>query len=117
MATGFQRIESLFIFVLACAAYHHYGFSWILFFILILAPDVFFAGYLIDPKIGARIYNIGHIYAAPVILLLLHYLAGMPQAPAISLIWTAHIAFDRVLGFGLKYDSGFRDTHLGKLNR
>ncbi|MBI5636338.1 MAG: DUF4260 domain-containing protein [Nitrospinae bacterium] len=117
MVTGFQRIESLFIFVLACAVYFHYGFSWILFFFLILAPDIFFAGYLINPKIGARVYNIGHIYAAPVILLSLHYSAGMPQALPISIIWIAHIAFDRVLGFGLKYESGFKDTHLGKINR
>jgi hypothetical protein len=29
------------------------------------------------------------------------------------LIWTAHIGFDRALGIGLKYPTGFGDTHLG----
>lgn len=106
MVTGFQRIESLFIFALACAVYYHFGFSWILFFLLMLAPDVFFAGYLINPKVGMRVYNIGHIYATPMILIALHYLAGLPHALPIAIIWIAHIAFDRVLGFGLKYEPG-----------
>ena len=26
-----------------------------------------------------------------------------------------HSAFDRVMGYGLKYATGFRDTHLGTL--
>lgn len=117
MAVKFQKAESLFIFVFACAVYYHYGFSRILFFLLILAPDIFMVGYLINPKIGARVYNIGHIYSAPVILIALHYFAGVPHALPISIIWIAHIALDRMLGFGLKYDSGFRDTHLGKTNQ
>jgi hypothetical protein len=28
------------------------------------------------------------------------------------LIWTAHIGFDRMLGYGLKYPTRFKDTHL-----
>ena len=31
----------------------------------------------------------------------------------IALIWAAHIGVDRVLGYGLKYPTAFRDTHLG----
>jgi hypothetical protein len=31
---------------------------------------------------------------------------------ALSLIWIAHIGFDRMLGFGLKYPTVFKDTHL-----
>jgi hypothetical protein len=30
----------------------------------------------------------------------------------LALIWVAHIGFDRMLGFGLKYPSRFKDTHL-----
>lgn len=33
------------------------------------------------------------------------------------LIWIAHIGFDRTLGYGLKYDSGFKFTHLGRIGR
>jgi hypothetical protein len=30
----------------------------------------------------------------------------------LALIWFAHIGFDRLLGFGLKYPTRFKDTHL-----
>ena len=33
----------------------------------------------------------------------------------IALIWLAHIGFDRSLGYGLEYPSGFRDTHLQRV--
>ncbi|MEF9606012.1 DUF4260 family protein, partial [Paracoccus sp. PXZ] len=32
-------------------------------------------------------------------------------------LWLAHVGFDRVLGYGLKLPSGFRDTHLGRIGR
>jgi hypothetical protein len=35
-----------------------------------------------------------------------------PELLCIVLIWSAHIGFDRLLGFGLKYDTAFKDTHL-----
>jgi hypothetical protein len=31
---------------------------------------------------------------------------------AVAIIWFSHIAFDRMLGFGLKYPTFFKDTHL-----
>lgn len=36
---------------------------------------------------------------------------------AIAIIWAAHIAFDRAVGYGLKYETGFNDTHLGRVGR
>ncbi len=33
----------------------------------------------------------------------------------LALILFAHIGIDRLLGFGLKYPSGFKDTHLQRL--
>jgi hypothetical protein len=33
------------------------------------------------------------------------------------LIWASHIAFDRLVGYGLKYPTQFGDTHLGAIGR
>jgi hypothetical protein len=33
----------------------------------------------------------------------------------LCVIWVAHIGFDRLLGYGLKYPTAFKDTHLGKV--
>ena len=40
-----------------------------------------------------------------------------PVALALGLIWIAHIGMDRMLGYGLKYASGFGDTHLGRIGQ
>ena len=33
-----------------------------------------------------------------------------------SLIWLAHIGFDRTLGYGLKCPTAFKDTHLQRVD-
>ena len=38
-------------------------------------------------------------------------------AKTLSLIWFAHIGMDRALGYGLKYDADFKDTHLRRIGR
>jgi hypothetical protein len=38
-------------------------------------------------------------------------------ALTLPLVWGAHIGFDRVLGYGLKYPTSFGDTHLGRIGR
>jgi hypothetical protein len=34
-----------------------------------------------------------------------------------GVVWFAHIAADRVLGYGLKLPTDFKDTHLGRLGK
>jgi hypothetical protein len=35
----------------------------------------------------------------------------------VACIWAAHVGFDRMLGYGLKYGTSFGDTHLGRRGR
>ena len=69
-------------------------------------------GYFSNVSIGSATYNFAHTYITPAILLPIAYFAAKPQLFPIALIWTAHIGFDRLLGFGLKYPTNFKDTHL-----
>ena len=73
--------------------------------------------YLIGPRAGAAAYNLAHTYALSVPLALAGYWLASPIALALGLIWIAHIGMDRMLGYGLKYASGFADTHLGRIGR
>lgn len=91
------------------------GGSWILFVLLLLAPDLSMLGYLAGSRIGAAIYNAFHTYALPVILATYGLLGGSSLAVSMALIWLAHIGVDRLLGYGLKYASGFQDTHLDRV--
>ena len=91
------------------------GGSWILFVLLLLAPDLSMLGYLAGSRIGAAIYNAFHTYALPVILAAYGLLEGSSLAVSMALIWLAHIGVDRLLGYGLKYASGFKVTHLDRV--
>jgi hypothetical protein len=111
------RLEGAAVFTAAIALYAHAGFSWRLFALLILAPDLAMLPYLIGPRAGAAAYNLFHTYALALPLALAGCWLASSIAFALGLIWIAHIGMDRMLGYGLKYDSGFSDTHLGRAGR
>ena len=89
--------------------------SWLIYAALFFVPDFSFAGYLAGPRIGAVIYNVAHSYIGPAMLAAT--LLNTGQAVTVPLVWAAHIGFDRVMGYGLKYPSSFGDTHLGRIGR
>lgn len=109
------RLEGLAIGVAALVAYHLSGSSWWLFAALILVPDVSFVAYLAGPVAGAYAYNALHSWLGPVVLILVAVLGGWQMGISVGIIWAVHIGFDRALGYGLKFPSGFRDTHLGRI--
>lgn len=112
-ARAWLRVEGLVVLLFAAWLYAEGDFSWVLFAALFFVPDVSFAGYLAGPRAGAVVYNVGHSYVGPLALALGSIAAG--RTPELALIWAAHIGFDRALGYGLKYPSGFGDTHLGRI--
>jgi Domain of unknown function (DUF4260) len=73
--------------------------------------------YLVGPRAGALAYNLVHTYALALPLALAGFALDSPVASALALILIAHIGFDRMLGYGLKYASGFGDTHLSRIGR
>ncbi len=107
------RMEEACLLIAAVLLYAHLHFSWLLFAVLFLAPDLFMLGYLANPRVGAALYNLGHVVFCPARLASPSaYGAHRPLAMAIAIIWFSHIAFDRLLGYGLKYPTHFKDTHL-----
>ena len=109
------QVEEAALLATAIALYARFHLSWLLFAILFFAPDLFMLGYLASPRIGSAIYNLGHWLVIPLALLAIALYQNHPTTLAIALIWIAHIAFDRLLGFGLKYPTAFKDTHLQRL--
>lgn len=91
------------------------GYSWLFLVVLILAPDLSMLGYLGGSRLGTLSYDVVHTYAGPVVLGVAGVLGGYETALQIALIWLAHIGVDRMLGYGLKYPTGFKDTHLQRV--
>ncbi|MFI6042116.1 DUF4260 domain-containing protein [Nocardia sp. NPDC051321] len=113
----FERAENLAIVVVVIFGFVHLHFSWWWLLALFLAFDVAIVGYLVNERVGAICYNLTHGYVAPAVLLLGYVLTSATWCAFVGLVWAFHIATDRALGFGLKFASGFQDTHLGRIGR
>lgn len=85
--------------------------------LVLLAPDLSMIGYLAGPRPGAALYNLCHIYALPLLLVVAGVATGSTGMIAGGGLWLAHLGIDRALGSGLKLVTGFRDTHLGRIGR
>jgi hypothetical protein len=113
--TRILQAEALVLLIATVWIYHVLGASWWLFAVLLLFPDLFMVGYLKNSVVGAFVYNLGHTYVVPFVLLALIFAVQAPIPIVVPIIWIAHISMDRLLGYGLKLDTGFKDTHLGRI--
>ncbi len=109
------HLEGTSTLVLTVVLYSQGHYRWWLYAALFLTPDLFMLGYLANARVGAAIYNVAHTLAGPVMLLILGLFFSAPQVLPYALIWLSHIGFDRMLGYGLKYPTHFKDTHLQHL--
>ena len=113
-AKAILRLEGAVVLAAASIAYAGIGRGWVLFALLFFVPDISMLGYLGGRRLGAAVYNVGHTYIAPAALAAYGLFQSQPLALAVALIWIAHIGFDRLLGFGLKYETAFGHTHLSE---
>jgi hypothetical protein len=106
------RVEGLAVLIGALVLYFELGGPLWLLALVALAPDISMAAYLAGPRIGSTGYNLAHTYALPLALGGLGVWLAVPAATLVAAVWAGHIGADRLLGYGLKYRSGFKDTHL-----
>lgn len=109
------RIEGVALLWAAMMLYARIDESWWLFALLFFAPDVAMVGYAAGARIGAMIYNAFHSLAVALPVIVIGVVGDWHLVTAIGLVWLAHIGFDRVLGYGLKYPEGFKQTHLQRV--
>lgn len=109
------RLEGLAVAVGALVLYFDAGYGWLVLLLLILAPDLSALGYLAGKRVGAATYDLAHTYVWPVALGVAGVLTESGTATQLALIWLVHIGADRLLGYGLKYPTGFKDTHIQRV--
>ena len=108
-----RRIEAATMLAAAIAAYGLLGFSWGVFAACFFLPDLSMLFYLSGPRLGGAAYNLAHFFLFPLLLGALGVLGDVAAAQQAALVWGAHIAFDRALGWGLKYEQSFCHTDMG----
>ncbi len=109
------RLEGLAVLAGAITLYAYQGYNWWMFALLLLSPDVAMVAYMLNTRMGSLAYNLLHTSIFPILLGLLSLISGYDLGLALALIWLAHIGMDRVMGYGLKYPTSFKDTHLSRV--
>ncbi len=110
-----MRAEGGALLTASLVLYSLYRGSWVLFALLLLTPDLSMLGYLAGATTGAATYNLFHNYVLPAALGGYALLGDSSWVLSLALIWLAHIGMDRLVGYGLKYPTGFKDTHLNRV--
>src|SRR5687767_6043600 len=90
-----------------------FQFSWWIWILLFLSPDIAILSYGINKKAAAVIYNIFHHNGIAIAIAAAGLATNNTLLMITGTLLFSHAAFDRMLGFGLKYPDDFKHTHLG----
>lgn len=111
------KLEELGLFLLGVWAFNTLSFQWWWFLALLLAPDISMLGYVFGNTAGAVSYNFFHHRGLAILVYGLGYFAANEYLQLAGILLFSHIAMDRFFGYGLKYFSGFKNTHLGQIGK
>ena len=100
------KVEELTLVVLSFYLFLALDYAWWWFPLLFFLPDVSLAGYLINAKAGAVVYNVVHHKALSVLLYLTGSLTQFPGLQLAGVVMFGHSSFDRALGFELQQSKG-----------
>jgi hypothetical protein len=109
------KLEELALFLLGIFLFSQLHFAWWWFLVLILTPDIGMIGYLFENKTGAFTYNLFHHRGIAIACYLIGIYTHSEITQLIGVILFSHAAMDRIFGYGLKYEKGFKFTHLGEI--
>lgn len=96
--------------------------DWWWYALMFLGPDVSMLGYLFNTKVGAWCYNLLHHKGLSIILVVVGWIIEVYTPGPYFIMYTGiilfgHSSMDRFFGYGLKYENGFKFTHLGKIGK
>ena len=111
------KLEELAEMLLAIVVFAHLPYAWWVLPATFLLPDLSMLGYLAGPRMGAASYNLAHHKALAITVGVAGWALGQPVLMLAGTVLLFHSAFDRLLGYGLKYATGFQDTHLGRVGK
>ena len=108
----FLRGDALATLIAGVVGYGYLGAPWLAFVPLLLVPDASMIGYLRNARLGSLTYNIGHNLGTAGLAVGFGLWLGVGWLAVAGSVLVAHIGMDRLLGYGLKYPTTFKDTHL-----
>jgi len=111
------KLEEAAMLILSILAMIYLKVDWWYYTILFLGPDISMVGYLFGNRTGAFCYNVFHHKGIALTLLVIGFIFNYWILQVIGLILFGHSSMDRMAGYGLKYEEGFKFTHLGTIGK
>ncbi|WP_166922701.1 DUF4260 domain-containing protein [Flavobacterium poyangense] len=111
------KLEELGLFLLGIYLFSLLSYQWWWFLVLLLAPDLSMIGYAVNAKTGAFLYNLFHHRGIAVLFYISGCYLNIEVVQLVGIILFSHSAMDRFFGYGLKYETGFKYTHLGEIGK
>jgi hypothetical protein len=118
------RLEELAMWFACIVILFFSAAEWWWYLIMFIGPDVSMIGYLAGNKVGAWSYNLFHHKGVALLLILIWFILSLPHIAMetynvrfllpTGIALFGHSSMDRLFGYGLKYESGFKFTHLGE---
>lgn len=109
------KLEQFLLFCLSLFLFSQLDYSWWLYALLFLTPDLSALGYLANPRFGAWTYNLIHHQGVGITLYVFGILLTIPWLTFAGTLLFGHSSLDRVFGYGLKHEDSFQNTHLGRI--
>lgn len=117
MLKSILKLEEIGMFIFGIYLFSQLNYAWWWFLVLIFTPDFSMVGYLFGNKMGAISYNIFHHKGIAVLIYLMGIFFQNSLLQLIGIILFSHASLDRILGYGLKHETGFKFTHLGEIGK
>lgn len=111
------KLEELAMLILGIWSFSLLDLSWWWFVGLFFVPDIGMLGYLANNQVGAICYDLFHHKGIAIAIGLLGILLENQGLELTGVLLFAHSSFDRMLGYGLKFEKGFKFTHLGEIGK
>jgi len=111
------KLEELLMFVLSMYALTLFHVNWWVYLLVLIAPDISFTGYAVGNKVGAVCYNLFHHKGVAIAIFLAGFIWRDEWLQITGIVLFGHSSMDRMLGYGLKLNQGFKYTHLGMIGK
>ena len=109
------KLEELTMWLLSGYGLYYLQSPWWCYVLLLLGPDISMLAYTAGNKTGAAVYNIFHHRGIAIAVMAAGWFIASTPLSIAGVILFGHAAMDRFFGYGLKYDRGFKYTHLGTI--
>jgi hypothetical protein len=111
------KLEEAMMFGLCIYALSLLHVSWWVYLLVLIAPDISMVGYAAGKTTGAVCYNLFHHKGIAVAIFVAGGILKNEWLQITGIILFGHSSMDRMFGYGLKLNQGFKYTHLGIIGK